>query len=43
MRTLNQGGREEILEVLKQINPSADGTNFLAAFEEAYRIPISIR
>jgi hypothetical protein len=39
MQDLNQGGRERILNVLKQIDPSADGTNFLAAFEEAYRIP----
>jgi hypothetical protein len=39
MQELNQGGREKILEVLKQIDPNADGTNFLAAFEKAYRIP----
>jgi hypothetical protein len=39
MQRLNEGGRERILEVLKQIDPNADGTNFLAAFEKAYRIP----
>lgn len=39
MQRLSEGGRETILEILKQINPNADGTNFLAAFEEAYRIP----
>jgi hypothetical protein len=39
MQELDQGGRERILEVLKQIEPDADGTNFLAAFDEAYRIP----
>ncbi len=39
MQRLNEGGRERILEILKQIDPNADGTNFLAAFEEAYRIP----
>lgn len=39
MQELNQGGREKILEVLKQIDPNAEGTNFLAAFEKAYRIP----
>jgi hypothetical protein len=39
MQELNQGGRKKILEVLKQIDPNADGTNFLAAFEKAYRIP----
>ena len=39
MQRLSEGGRERILEILKQINPNADGTNFLAAFEEAYRIP----
>ena len=39
MQGLSEGGRERILEILKQINPNADGTNFLAAFEEAYRIP----
>jgi hypothetical protein len=39
MQKLDQGGRERILEVIQQIDPDADGTNFLAAFEEAYRIP----
>lgn len=39
MQRLSEGGRERILEILKQIDPIADGTNFLAAFEEAYRIP----
>ena len=39
MQRLSEGGRERILDVLKQIDPIADGTNFLAAFEEAYRIP----
>lgn len=39
MQRLNEGGRERILEVLKQIDPNADGTNFLAAFEKAYSIP----
>lgn len=39
MQKLDQGGRERILEVLKKIDPDAEGTNFLAAFEEAYRIP----
>jgi len=39
MQELDQGGRERILEVIKQIEPDADGTNFLAAFDEAYRIP----
>jgi hypothetical protein len=39
MQRLNEGGRDRILDVLKQINPDAEGTNFLAAFEEAYRIP----
>jgi hypothetical protein len=39
MQRLSDGGRERILEVLKEIDPNADGTNFLAAFEEAYRIP----
>lgn len=39
MQRLSDGGRERILEILKQIDPNADGTNFLAAFEEAYRIP----
>jgi hypothetical protein len=39
MQELNRGGREKIIEVLKQIDPNDDGTNFLAAFEKAYRIP----
>jgi len=38
MQSLSEGGRERILEVLKQIDPNAEATNFLAAFEEAYRI-----
>jgi hypothetical protein len=38
MQRLNEGGKERILEILNQIDPNADGTNFLAAFEEAYRI-----
>lgn len=39
MQSMNEGGRAKILDILKQIDPQADGTNFLAAFEEAYRIP----
>lgn len=39
MQELNRGGREKILEVLKQIDPTATSTNFLAAFEKAYQIP----
>jgi len=39
MQRLSEGGRENILEILKNIDPNAEGTNFLAAFEEAYRIP----
>lgn len=38
MQNLDDGGRERIINELKQIDPTGNATNFLAAFEMAYQI-----
>ncbi len=39
MQELESGGREKILSALGELNPTSDSTNFLDAFDKAYRIP----